>query len=106
MSWRTARPAQAAASVRALDLAFWYWPVALVVAYASIGAIFVRRARSRGVGARWAYVIGGIVLVAAATLVAVWDLQHPLSWFALGGGRLQPGSAAGARLYRLVVRLG
>lgn len=88
-------------------LAFWYWPVALVVAYVLIGAIFVRRARSRGVGTRVrAYVIGGIVLVAAATLVTVWDLQHPLSWAALGGGLLQPGSAAGARLDRLVGPLG
>ena len=88
-------------------LAFWYWPVALVVAYVLIGAIFVRRARSRGVGTRVRpYVIGGIVLVAAATLVAVWDLQHPLSSAALGGGLLQPGSAAGARLYRLVGPLG
>jgi hypothetical protein len=88
-------------------LAFWYWPVALVVAYVLIGAIFVRRARSRGVGARVRpYVIGGIALVAAATLVTVWDLHHPLSWAALGGGLLQPGSAAGARLYRLVGPLG
>ena len=32
-------------------LALWYWPLALVVGYALIGAIFVRQARSRGVGA-------------------------------------------------------
>ena len=89
------------------SLAFWYWPVALVVAYVLIGAIFVRRARSRGVGARVRpYVIGGIVLVAAATLVAVWDLHHPLSWADLGGGLLRPGSATEARLYRLVGPLG
>jgi len=88
-------------------LALWYWPVALVAAYAIIGAIFVRQARSRGVGARVRpYVIGGIVLVAAATLITVWDLDHPLSWVALGGGHLQPGSAMAARLYRLVGPLG
>lgn len=88
-------------------LALWYWPVALVVAYAIIGAIFMRQARSRGVGARVRpYVIGGIVLVAAATLITFWDLVHPLSPVALGGGHLEPGSALAARLYRLVGPLG
>jgi hypothetical protein len=87
-------------------LAFWYWPVALVAAYTLVGVIFVRRARSRGVGARVrSYVIGGILLAAAALLLAWWDLGHPLSWIALGGG-LQPGSAALGWLYRLVGPLG
>jgi hypothetical protein len=88
-------------------LAFWYWPAALVVAYALIGAIFVRRARSHGVGARVRpYVVAGIVLVAVATLITIWHLQHPLSGAELGGPLLLPGSAAGARLYRLVGPLG
>jgi hypothetical protein len=89
------------------SLAFWYWPVALVVAYVLIGAIFVRRAHSRGVGARVRpYVIGGIVLVAAATLVAVWDLQHPSSWAARAAGFCSRALPWGARLYRLVGPLG
>jgi hypothetical protein len=88
-------------------LAFWYWPVALVVAYALIGAIFVSRARAHGVGARVRpYVVAGIVLVAVATLITIWRLQHPLSWAELGDALLRPGSAAGARLYRLVGPLG
>lgn len=88
-------------------LAFWYWPVALVVAYALIGAIFVRRARSHGVGARVRpYVIAGIVLVVVATLITIWGLQHPLSRAELVGALLRPGSATGARLYRLVGPLG
>jgi hypothetical protein len=88
-------------------LALWYWPVALVAAYAIIGAIFARRARSRGVGARVRpYVIGGIMLVVVAILIPVWDLEHPLSWAALAGGHLQPGSAMAARLYRLTGPLG
>src|SRR6266508_3958045 len=104
---------QASADGRALvcsrypTLGFWYWPVGLMVAYALIGAIFLRQARSRGVGARVRpYVVGGIVLVAVATLIAVWDLQHPLSWSELVGGHLQPGSPVGSRLYRLVGPLG
>jgi hypothetical protein len=88
-------------------LAFWYWPVALVAAYALIGGIFVRRARARGVGARVRpYLLGGIVLVAAGTLIALWNLEHPLSWVALGGGHLRPGSAPQAWLYRLFGPLG
>jgi hypothetical protein len=88
-------------------LALWYWPVALVVAYALIGAIFVRQARLRGVGARVRpYVIGGIVLVTVAMLITVWDLHHPLSWSAFGGALLRPGSPAQAWLYRLVSPLG
>jgi hypothetical protein len=88
-------------------LALWYWPVALVVAYAVIGAIFVRQARSRGVGARVRpYVIGGIVLVAAAMLMTVWGIQHPLSWSAFGTAIAPPGSVVQAWLHRLVSPLG
>jgi len=88
-------------------LALWYWPVALVVAYAVIGAIFARRARSRGVGARVRpYVVGGIVLVAIATLVTAWGLHHPLSWAQLGSTLAPTGSVAQAWLHRLVGPLG
>ncbi len=88
-------------------MALWYWPLALVVAYALIGAIFVRRARSRGVGARVRpYVIGGILLAAAATLITVWELHHPLARGDLGVVHLLPGSPLGTRLNRLVGPLG
>ena len=88
-------------------LALAYWPVAMVLAYTLIGMIFVRQARSRGVGARVRpYVIGGIVLAVAATLITVHNLQDPLSWGDLGFVHVLPGSAAGARLYRLVSPLG
>jgi hypothetical protein len=88
-------------------LALWYWPVALVVAYGVIGAIFVRQARSRGVGARVRpYVIGGIVLVAAAMLLTVWGIQHPLSWSAFETAIAPPGSLVHAWLHRLVSPLG
>lgn len=62
-------------------LVLWYWPVALVAAYALIGAAYARHARARGVGTRVRpYVVGGIVLAVVATLLSLWDLQHPLAW--------------------------
>ena len=62
-------------------LVLWYWPVALVAAYALIGAAYARQARARGVGTRVrAYVVGGVVLAVVATLLSLWDLQHPLAW--------------------------
>lgn len=95
------------ACTRYPSLALWYWPVALVMAYALIGWVLARRARSRGVGARVGpYVLGGIVLVAVATLITVWELGHPLSLGDLGVVHLSPGSALAARLYRLVSPLG
>ena len=85
----------------------WYWPVALVIAYAVIGAMFVRQARARGVGARVGpYVIIGIVLVAVATLISIWLFLHPLAWGDIGGLHLQPGSPAQHWLGRLISPVG
>lgn len=81
----------------------WYWPVALVAAYAVIGAAFVRRARARGVGTRVApYVVGGIVLALAAAGVSVWDAAHPLSWAHVAGTFVPVGSPWVPQLNRLV----
>ncbi len=61
----------------------------------------------RGVGARVRpYVIGGIVLAVAATLMTVWGIQHPLSWSVFGTAIAPPGSLPQAWLHRLVSPLG
>lgn len=84
-------------------LILWYWPVALVAAYAVIGAVFVRRARARGVGTRvTAYVVGGAVLALAATGVSLWDAAHPLSWARVAGSFVDVGSSWVPELNRLV----
>ena len=104
---KTSADGTVASCTRYPVLALWYWPAAFVVAYGVIGAIFVRRARSRGVGARVRpYVIGGIVLAVAATLMTVWGIQHPLSWSAFGTAIAPPGSLAQAWLHRLASPLG
>lgn len=104
---QTGAGGQGTVCVRFPTLAFWYWPVALVLAYAVIGVIFVVQARSRGVGTRIRpYIVGGIVLVVAATLIAVWNFQHPLSWGDFAGLHLRSGQAAAPRLRRLVGPLG
>jgi hypothetical protein len=75
-----------------------------VVAYVLIGAIFVHRARTRGVGARVRpYVVWGILLVGVASLVAFWAVQHPLWWAQIGAGL---SSQAQPWLHRLVGPLG
>lgn len=95
------------ACARYPTLALWYWPVALVIGYGLIGAIFARQARSRGVGARVRpYVIGGIVLTAVSVLIIVWELHHPLAWSSFGSAFLSPGSLAQAWLQRLISPVG
>lgn len=55
-----------------------YWPLALVLAYAVIGAFYMHRARSRGVGTRVRpYVITGIVIAVLATGASLWLATHP-----------------------------
>lgn len=84
-------------------LVLWYWPGALVAAYAVIGAVFVRRARARGVGSRvTAYVIGGVVLALAAAGVSLWDSARPLSWAQVAGTFVPVGSSWVPELNRLV----
>lgn len=84
-------------------LVLWYWPVALVAAYSVIGAVFVRRARARGVGTRViAYVVGGVVLALAAAGVSLWDAAHPLSWAHVAGTFVPVGSSWVPELNRLV----
>lgn len=79
------------------DAEFVYWPVALGLAYVAIAAFYIRRSRARGVGTRVRpYAICGIVVAAALTSLAVWELHHPLVGLAY---RLaSPGSAIGLAL--------
>jgi hypothetical protein len=57
---------------------FVYWPIALVLAYVAIAAFYIRRSRARGVGTRVRpYAIAGIIVAAALTGVALWELHSP-----------------------------
>jgi hypothetical protein len=60
------------------DAEYVYWPVALVLAYVAIAAVYLGRSRARGVGTRvWPYAVAGVVVAMALTAVAVWELTHP-----------------------------
>jgi hypothetical protein len=57
---------------------FAYWPVALVLAYAVIAAFYIRRSRARGIETRVRpYAIAGIIIAAALTGAALWELHNP-----------------------------
>ena len=59
---------------------FIYWPVALVLAYVLIAAFSIRRSHTRGVGTRIIpYVLAGIGISIALTVVSVWADRRPLS---------------------------
>ena len=58
--------------------AFFYWPIALVAAYAVIAAFYLRRSRTTGVGTRVRpYVVAGIVLALVLTALALWAAHNP-----------------------------
>ena len=60
------------------DAEFVYWPVALVLAYVTIAAFYIRRSRARGVGTRvLPYAIAGIIIAVALTGVALWEVHNP-----------------------------
>jgi hypothetical protein len=55
-----------------------YWPAALVLAYVTIAAFYIRRSWARGVGTRVRpYAIAGIVIAVALTGVALWEVRNP-----------------------------
>ncbi len=59
-------------------LGLWYWPVALLAAYAAISWFYLHRARRRGVGTRvQPYVLVGAVLAGLTTVWALWVYAHP-----------------------------
>src|SRR5262245_28373293 len=82
-------------------LALWYWPVAIVVAYAAIGVFYVRKARERGVGTNGLmYVAFGVMVAVLACAWALWANSHPA--FLIDTLRyLRPGQAANQVLYRI-----
>ena len=58
--------------------AFVYWPIALVLAYVAIAALYLRRARDRGIGTRvLPYAVVGIVIALLLSGAAVWVAHHP-----------------------------
>jgi hypothetical protein len=58
--------------------AFVYWPIALVLAYVTIAALYLHRSRARGVGTRVRpYVIAGIGVAVLLTGVSLWVDHHP-----------------------------
>jgi hypothetical protein len=63
-----------------------YWPIALVVAYVAIAALYVLRSRERGVGTPVRpYVTVGVILTGLATALSVWAAHHPPDpWTVLG----------------------
>ncbi|MEV5752547.1 hypothetical protein AB0L00_32435 [Actinoallomurus sp. NPDC052308] len=63
-----------------------YWLIALVLAYAAIGAFYVYRARSRGVGARiLPYVGSGIAAGLVFGIASAWARQLGLEDYSPGG---------------------
>lgn len=57
---------------------FFYWPVALVVAYITIAAFYIRRSRRLGVGTRVRpYVAAGSALALLLTALALWANHDP-----------------------------
>jgi hypothetical protein len=83
---------------------FVYWPIALTAAYAMIAAFYIRRSRARGVGTRVRpYAIAGIIIAAALTGAAFWELHHPPAGNPMGLPGLpdrlaSPGAAIGLAL--------
>lgn len=60
------------------DAEFVYWPIALLLAYVAIAVFYIRRSRARGVGTRVRpYALAGIIIAAALTVAALWELHHP-----------------------------
>ncbi len=58
--------------------AFFYWPVALVAAYAVIAGFYLHRSRALGVGTRVRpYVVAGIGLALVLTGLALWAAHNP-----------------------------
>jgi hypothetical protein len=87
------------------DAEFVYWPIALVLAYVAITAFYIRRAGARGVGTRVRpYAIAGIVVAAALTGVAFWEIHNPpagrdvLGLTGLSYRLASPGTAIGVGL--------
>jgi hypothetical protein len=53
----------------------WYWPPALLLAYAAIALCYVRVARARGLGARvWPYALTGVALTVLT--LAAWEVMR------------------------------
>jgi hypothetical protein len=85
---------------------FVYWPIALVLAYVAIAAFYIRRSRARGIETRVRpYAIAGIIIAAALTGAALWEVHNPSAigpnLMGLGGfaHRLAtPGAAIGLAL--------
>jgi hypothetical protein len=76
-----------------------YWPIALVLAYAVIAALYIRRSRARGIETRVRpYAIAGVVIAVALTGAALWQAHNPPIGPANGltglGLRLASGQAA------------
>jgi hypothetical protein len=58
--------------------AFVYWPIALVAAYITIAASYVRRSQARGLGTRIRpYVTVGIIVAVAVIAASLWAAHHP-----------------------------
>src|SRR5690349_8197145 len=56
-----------------------YWTVALMLAYASIAAFYVRQSRQRGVGTPIRpYVVVGSALAVLMAAVSIWFAFHPI----------------------------
>jgi len=85
------------------DAEFVYWPIALVLAYVTIAAFYIRRSRARGVGTRVRpYAIAGIVIAVTLTGIALWEVHNPpvdpLGLNGLAYRLATPGAAIGLAL--------
>ena len=83
---------------------FVYWPLALVLAYAVIAAVYIRRSRAQGIETRVRpYAIAGVLIAAVLIGVTAWELSNPSACGPAGlqglGWRLaSPGCAIGLAL--------
>lgn len=57
----------------------WYWPVALMLAYAAISWFYLHRSHRLGIGTRVRpYLLAGVALLLLVTAFGVWADAHPV----------------------------
>ena len=71
-------PAGAQVCATFIPVVLAYWPVALMIAYGLVAALYVHRSRQRGLGTRVRqYVVAGVILAVVAAAATTWRALHP-----------------------------
>jgi hypothetical protein len=85
------------------DIAFWYWPSALILAYGAVGWFYIGRSRCRGVDTPTRpYLVAGAVLALLVTGLSLWAAHHPAIQADLLGLHLRSGTPLAGIGYRLI----